>query len=481
MKAPIYNEIKKYISKQKTLFTTPGHNGKVILNSKNFCKLDASSNFESDKLDIPKSYILDSEYYLMKMYNTAYSYYITNGTSCGILSMIGSVLNPGDKIIVDRDCHKAVIDAIMINRLTPVFIKREYHSELDFFGGVDLYSLESTIAFNTDAKAIYITSPNYYGVMSDIHAISELAYKNNMLLLVDESHGAHLPFSENFPLSALNCGADIVLHNTGETLGSMSGGAILHINNETIDQSRVRQTVYTYQTPETSNAYLCALENSIYYAQANAKKLCALKKEIDRCKSIVNDGTDIIWFGADEQNTHWIKDNDPTRIVLNFSKIGMSGLEAADILRNKYDIEPEAALGYNVILVASLFNSTHHIRKLTSAVMAIYNQFLKKHIDPISYEPFTPALNTEIILACIPSNTLSTPSDKINAEAVLGRICRTCVYEHPTYIPLIVPGERISENHLASIDSAIYKGGNVGGLTSGGDFDTVDLTYSLRS
>ncbi len=480
MKAPIYNEIKKNISKQRTLFTTPGHNGKVILNSKNFCKLDASTNFESDKLDIPRSYILDSEYSLMKMYNTCYSYYITNGTSSAILAMIGSVLNPGDKIIVDRDCHKSVIDAIMLGRLTPVFIKRDYNSSLDFFGGTDLYALESTLSLNSDAKAIYITSPNYYGVMSDIAAISEMAYKNNMLLLVDESHGAHLPFSSEFPPSALNCGADIVVHNTGETLGSMSGGALLHINNNTIDLNRVRQVVYTYQSPETSNAYLCALENSIYYAQAKAKKFSMIKKEIDRCSSIINDGTDIIWFDAKYLDKYWIKNIDTTRIVLNFSKMGMSGAEASAILRQKFDIEPEAALGYNVILVASLFNSTHHIRKLSTALMYIYNQFLKRNIEPMEHAPFNPDKNIDIMLSCIPANTLSTPGDKIDADAVLGRICKTCVYEHPTYIPLIIPGERISESHLDSINSTIEKGGFIGGLTINGEFDTVDLSYSLR-
>lgn len=475
MKPPIYTGVKKYISKQRVLFTTPGHNGKVILNSKNFCRLDAASSFETDTLDTPKGYILDSEYQLMKMYKTSHSYYITNGTSCGIMAMIGSVLRPGDKIIVDRCCHKSVIDAIMLNRLIPVFVQRHYNTELGIFCGIDTYALETTLAANSDAKAIFITTPTYYGVVSDIEEIAELAYKYNMLLLTDESHGAHLPFADDLPPSSIKCGADMVLHNAGETLGSMSGGVILHVNNDTIDLNRVRSTVYTYQSPDTSNAYLCALENSIYYAQSKSKRYTKLKHEIERCSTLINDGTDIVWLTEDNLGNYADDTVDPTRIVLNFAKIGITAQEAAEFMRSK-SIEPEAAIGYNVVLVASLFNSSHDIRKLMTTIMAIYKQFLKKHIEPLTPEPAIPDINTDVTLACAPSGTMSAASDIVPPNAVTGRISKSCVYACPMYVPLIIPGERINEMHLADIERFTANGGYIGGLTSGGDFEVADIS-----
>lgn len=479
-KPPIYSGVKGFISKQRILFTTPGHNGKVILSSKNFCKLDAASTFESDNPDNPKGYILESEKQLTKMYATCNSYYITNGTSCGIMSMIGSVLNPGEKIIVDRLCHKAVIDAIIINGLTPVFVDREYNEERGFYGGINPYTLERVMGTNSDAKAILITSPTYHGIITDMEIVSEKADRYGMLFLADESHGAHLPFCESFPHSALECGADMVLHNAGDTLGSMSGGAILHVNNSTIDPDRVRQTIYTYQSPEASNAFLCALENSIYYVNGATKKYTALLKEIEHCRGIVNDGTDIIWYDDDNRGEYCIFDNDPTRIILNFGKIGLTGREAAELLRQKHGIEPEAAEKDSVILVASVFNSPYDIRKLMNAIMKIYKQFLKKRIEPKAIGPYIPSLTENISLTCPPANVRYGVSDWISPDDVRGSICKTTIYAHPTFVPLIIPGERITERHLESLDAIIDEGGSICGVTNDRKFEVVDMAYEFN-
>lgn len=477
IKPPIYSGVKEFISKQRILFTTPGHNGKVILNSKNFCKLDAASTFETDNMDNPRTYILDSEIQLAKMYNTYYSYYITNGTSCGLMAMIGSVLNPGDKIIVDRICHKAVIDAIMLNGLEVVFIDREFNDKLGFHGGIDTYTLERVLSTNSDAKAIVVTSCTHYGVVTNMYEISELADKYGMLILADESHGAHFPFCEAFPHSAIECGADMVLHNAGETLGSMSGGAILHVCSNEIDLDRVRQTIYTYQSPETSNAFLCALENSIYYVGGCAKKYDTLLNEIDRCRALVNDGTDIVWYNHDEKNEYCVFDNDKTRIVINFGKTGMTGGEAASILRHKYGIEPEFAEKDNVVFVASVFNSSHDIRKLASAVMKIYKNFLKKGIEHIASAPYEPNITGNISLTCAPGKVRSCQSNWTSPADVRGCICKQIIYAQETYIPLIIPGERITEMHLQSLDDIIDDGGTLCGLTQDQKFEVVDMAY----
>lgn len=478
MKPPIYTGVKKFISKQRIMFTTPGHNGKVILNSRNFCKLDAASNFETDNLDTPSGYILESEQKLRELYGTYYSYYITNGTSCGIMAMIGSVLSPGDKIIVDRACHKSVIDAITLCRLIPVFVTREFDEELGFFGGIDLRILEGVMYAHRDAKAVFISSPTYYGVISDVEGIAQLTYKYNMLLLADESHGAHLPFAQSIAKSALYCGADMVLHNAGETIGSMSGGALLHVNNETIDTNRVRRTVYTYQTPDTSNAYLCALENSIYYASSMQKRYTWLINEIDRCKAVINGGTDIIWFETDATNDFDIFCNDKTRIVINFARIGLTGKQASDIMRLKFGIEPEMADTNNVVLVASLFNSSRDIRKLMTSLIYIYKQFLKKKIEPTEKTPVYQFSNNDIFLVSEPGNTMRCPSEWIDASDVEGRICKSTIYTYPTYFPLIIPGERITQKHLESMDLAVENGERICGLSHDGKFEVVNTTYS---
>ena len=477
IKPPIYSGVKEYISKQRIMFNTPGHNGKVILNSKNFCKLDAASTFETDKPDNPTGYILESERQLSKIYGTVHSFYITNGTSCGLMSMIGSLLNPGDKIIVDRLCHKAVIDAVMLGGLVPIFVDREYNEKYGFHGGINPYTLERALSINSDAKAIMITSSTHYGVVTDLQAISALADKYNMLFLADESHGAHFPFSEGFPKSALECGADMVLHNAGATLGSISGGAILHINNKNIDLNRVRQTIYTYQSPETSNAFLCAIENAIYYVNNASKKYSALIKEIERCRDIVNDGTDIEWYRSDAKGEYCIYENDISRIVLNFAKIGISGTEAAALLREKHGIEPELAEKDNIVLVASIFNSPHDIRKLVSAIMSIYKGFLKKHINPYTPIPYINNMTENVTLACVPMKVKYCESAQTEPADVRHCICRQMIYTQSTYLPLIIPGERITERHLESLDAVIDDGGTICGVTADNRFEVVDMAY----
>lgn len=481
IKPPIYTGVKTFISKQRILFNTPGHNGKVILNSKNFCKLDAASTFETDKPDNPTGYILDSERQLAKLYRSVHSYYITNGTSCGLMSMIGTVLNHGDKIIIDRLCHKSVIDAVVNGGLVPVFIDREYNEKWGFHGGINPYTLEELVSINSNAKAIIITAVTHYGIVSDMLSIAQIARKHNMYLLADESQGAHFPFSESFPQSSLDCGADMVLHNAGETLGSMSGGALLHVNNPAINLDRARQTIYTYQSPEASNAFLCALENSIYYVNGASKKYIPLIKEIERCRDMVNDGTDIQWYFKDDKGEYCIYDNDVSKIVLNFAKIGIRGTEAAAILREKYGIEPELAEKDNVVLVASIFNSPHDIRKLTGAVMSMYKSFLKKHIEPYNPAPYTNNLTENVTTVNIPLKVRYCDSNMVPPSQVHDNICKQMIYSQSTYIPLIIPGERITERHMQSLDAIIEDGGTICGVTSDNLFEVVEKAheYSL--
>lgn len=473
----IYSGIKGFIAKQKILFTTPGHNGKVIISSKNFCKLDVASNFETDSPDNPTSYILDSEKQLSDIYRTYASFYITNGSSCGLMAMMGSVLKPGDKIIVDRLCHKSVIDTIILNNLVPVFVNRAYNESLGFYGGFDPYILEKTVDENIDAKAILICSSTHYGIATNMTEIADIAHKYNIFVLADESHGAHFCFSDHFPKSALSCGADMVLHDAGETLGAMSGGAILHLNTNNIDPYKVRKTIYTFQNPETSNAYLCALENSIYYVNVNGKKYDTLIKEIDKSRALVNDSTDIIWYDSEEKGEYFTLSNDKTRIVLNFGKTGISGYEAANILREKHGIEPHFAENDNVILAASIFNSTHDLRKLTNAILSIYRSFLRKHKEPITPEAYMPTIPEATGFFCNPASTVRAGALTVSPAEARGKICKSTVYYHPTYIPVIMPGEYISDIHMQCLDMITDDGNKICGLTEDMNFEIVDPAY----
>lgn len=476
MRPPIYNGLMKYLSRQRIQFTSPGHKGKVRMRIESLCKLDVSGLAETDEILNPKGFILKSEQEISEIFGSLKSFYLTGGATAGIYAMLASICKAGDKVIVDPECDKSVINAITMLALIPIFIKRSYNKKYGISGGINSEELDYLTERHHDAKAVIITTPTYYGVCANIRKAAEIAHMRNMFLLVDEAMGAHFTFSPESPDSAIICGADIVVHSCSKTLGGFSGSGILHLCTEGISPDTIREQLAIYQGGSGSMAMLCATENAIGYARDNAKKYAPLFKEIERGKQLMNQNTDISWFSNEYNNGSDIDETDKTRIVLNFSKVDISATDAATILINRYNIEPETADYDNLVFSVSIYNTPTEVRKLVNSVMSIAKLSTPKItlIDENDI-PTPPRKKVKVL----PYKAFNCEADKISYLNSEGRLCSRLICKYPHGTPLIIPGERITQDHIDRISTIITRGGNISGLDENNMIDVLSLGDSF--
>lgn len=475
MKPHIYNGLMKYSAKRRIQFTSPGHKGKVRMKTDTLCRLDVTSLAETDEMLNPRSFILQSEKHIAGTFGAKRSYYLTGGTSSGIYASLATLCKAGDKVIVDPECDKSVINAITVLALIPVFIKRMYNSKYAISGGINTEELEYLTERHRDAKAIIITSPTYYGVCANIRKAAEIAHGKNMYLIVDEALGMHFTFWDKFPEPALFCGADIVVHNCSKTLGGFSGSGLLHLRTEDIPDSVIREQLAVYQGGSGSTALLCATENAIIYARKNRKKYQTLLKEIERGKHLINRNTDVFWFDVEFNNGSEINVVDKTKIVLNFSKVDICASDAAKILINKYGIEPDSADRDNLIFSVSLYNTPAEVRKLINSCMSIAKLSTARFTIEENDTPSPPRKKVQVM----PYKAFYCEGEKVDIEDSAGRLCRSVVYKIPNGSPIIIPGEKITDDHIEKIKTTLKYGGVISGIDEENHIEVLSLGDSF--
>ncbi len=484
MKPPIYTLLLKYISNQKIKFCSPGHKGKIRMKTDNLCRIDVENiNSNFGKRPDPLQAVLKSQEEIAGVFGSSKSLYLTGGAAAGIYASLASVCNPGDKIIVDPECDKSVINAITVLALQPVFIKRSYCQKYSLNGGISTMEAEYAIESHNDAKLVILTSPTYYGVCANIKKISSIAHEKNMLVMVDESYGVHMNFAPDSPPTALDCGADIAVHALSKTLGGFVGTGVLHLAHS-IGQNTVatiEANLDIYQGGSLSYSTLCIAENILFYAFANSKKYHSLYKEIERGKHLIDRKTDILWFTAEFDNGCDINLTDKTKIVLNFSHYNIEATEAAEILYTKYGIEADYADGDNIVFSVSLYNTPSEIRKLANSCVNI-SRFLPPAESIQDDEP--QELISELFdegpkAVMSPYKAFYCSGEWVEPELAVGKICRKPICKMPHGTPIIIPGEKISNEQIEAVKELQKHGVNIHGLNSLGQIEVLSLSDSF--
>jgi len=480
MRPPIYNLLMKYVSKQRIRFTTPGHKGKIRMKTDNLLSIDVEKIPYTDSNSSLENAIKTSETEISGIFSSSKSYYLSGGTTSGVYAVLSSVCAPGDKVIVDPECDKAVINAITVLALQAVFIKRSYCERYGINGGISTEKIEKAIKKCPDAKIIILTSPTYYGVCLNIKKACSLAHESGMLLMVDESHGAHFSFSEASPETALECGTDIVVHSLSKTLGGFKGSGLLHIA-QSIDSrtvSTIEANLEIYEGERASSAFLCASENILFYAFKNSYKYNIIFKELDRGRKIINSKTDILWFGIENGLGCDINLTDETKIVLNFSKVNMSAFEASVVLMDKYGIECDYADKENMVFSVSLYNTASEIRKLVNSILTI-SKLLKPKKEEYQAESVVDLFDEGPRAVMSSYKAFHSGGEWAKPDDAIGKICRKVICKMPQGTPIIIPGEKISSEQIDMINELKSMGVTIHGLGDDGRIEVLSLTDSF--
>ena len=380
--------------------------------------------------------------------------------------MIFSSFNEGDKVIVERNCHRSIFNAIVMRKLKPIYIKNKIHSKYDAPLPLDKEHFLSLINENKDAKGIIVTYPNYYGICLDLPYVIKIAKQYEMKVLVDSAHGAHFAASKQLPECPVKMGADMVVMSAHKTLPSLTQTAFLHIGVGN-DISKVDFYVSAFLSTSPSYMLLCSMDYARFYieeygmddynklikiCQINRKKINALEKFYILGQE---DLIDTSGNYAEDANKYTI---DLTRYIINVHK-GYSGHKLLEYLREN-NIQAEMSDSRNVILIFSPFNKEQDFNKLYIALQECDMSSLKQeYVNLIDYDMPTSIMH--------PYEVMDKEKIMVELENSEGRISAIAIVPYPPGIPIVMPGEKLGEKSIAVIQYYIQANVTVLGINEG--------------
>lgn len=418
--------------KEKVSFHMPGHkSGKGFSSGflQNPWKYDATELTDTDCLRNPKQTIKKAQEHAAKLYGARDSFFLVNGASCGILSMFCAFFQEGDTVAVDRNCHESAVNAMIMSGVNPVYFMPSVIEEHSIFGRVEPSVIEKIFSENKNIKGVFLTSPTYYGASSDIEKIAKIVHKNNAYLLVDESHGAHFPFSEKMPQSAVESGADAAVVSMHKSMMCPNQTAILNIGNCNVSREKIQKAVNMFQTTSPSYVFMYAMDEALLNAE-----MCGEEKT-QRLLSMI------------PKSTHLFSLDDPFKVIADFTDKGYSGGEIAKILEEKFGIFCELSDEYNVLLMTSWANDETDFDILKSALCYIESLPQNEAIE----KKKTKSFKTETSLS--PRNAYFSDGEYINIKKSAGRIALETAVVFPPCVPVILPGEKITQEQIDALEN----------------------------
>lgn len=445
---PIVNGISEYLEEKIVPFSMPGHkNGRGFRDiSEVLLKGDLTEVDGLDNLQEPEGIIKEAEEKLTKLYKSEKSYFLVNGSTCGNLIMIFSSFKEGDKILVERNCHKSIMNGIILRKLKPIFINNIFHSKLKAPVGIDLNHLKYQLNLNKDIKGIILTYPNYYGVGINIEETLKIAKSFNLKVLIDSAHGAHFGFHKNLPSSIQSLKTDMVVMSAHKTLPSLTQTAWLHVNNRNlIEEVEFYKNIFMSTSP--SYMFMMTLDYSRNFLEERAEKayddlfslIEEFKREVMEISYFKILDEKVLREGLDKNLL--IKDVkvDKSRIVLNLEK-KLSGNKLLNYLR-KRGIQCEMSDNKNVVLIPSPFNTGEDFKKLIKALKECPLNIIEEE-DVDFYLVDLP----EKILE--PFEVLNLDYERVSIEESLNRVVAENVVPYPPGVPMLVMGEKIRKEHI---------------------------------
>ena len=457
-KAPVLEAMTQHLQNRVVPFDVPGHKGGrgnselTDFLGKSCLKADVNSMKPLDNLCHPVSVIKEAQDLAAEAFGAKTAFFIVNGTTGSVQTMIMTACKSGDKIIMPRNVHRSAINALVVNGAIPVYVHPGTNKELGIPLGMSVENVKKAIAENPDAKAVLINNPTYYGVCSDLREIVRIAHENNMLALVDEAHGTHFYFGENMPVSGMAAGADMAAVSMHKTGGSLTQSSIL-LCGSNINSDYVRQVINLTQTTSGSYLLISSLDIARKNLALNGKSI--FKKTVqfaEYARNEINKLGGYYAFGNELCDNNAFFDFDKTKLSVHTRDIGLAGIEVYDILRDDYGIQIEFGDIGNILAIISAGDRALEIERLISSLSEIKRLYSKDKTGMFDHE----YINPEVITApqkAFYSNKRSVP---INQSS--GMVCGEFVMCYPPGIPILAPGEKITDEIINYINYAKEKG-----------------------
>lgn len=457
-RAPVYEALEAFEKKRVVPFDVPGHkrgrgNPELVqLLGEKCVSLDVNSMKPLDNLCHPVSVIREAEELAADAFGAEHAFLMVGGTTSAVQSMILSTCKPGQEIILPRNVHKSAINALVLCGAVPVYVEPETESSIGIALGATPEEVEKVMNEHPDAVALLVNNPTYYGICSDIKTLTELAHKHGMKMLVDEAHGTHLYFGENLPMNAMQAGADmsaISMHKSG---GSLTQSSILLTSNG-MNSDYVRQIINLTQTTSASYLLISSLDISRRNLALRGRESFARVVEMaEYARREINAIGGYYAYGKELVNNGSIFDYDVTKLSVYTQGIGLTGIEVYDLLRDEYDIQIEFGDIGNILAYISIGDRIRDIERLVNALADIKRLYEKEQTPMITGDYIQPHV------AISPQEAFYSEKKLLPLDETVGKICGEFIMCYPPGIPILAPGEVVTEEIIDYIKYAKEKG-----------------------
>ncbi len=456
--APIYEALERLKRRRVVPFDVPGHKrGRGNQELVNFLGekcvgIDVNSMKPLDNLCHPVSVIRDAEELAAEAFGAVHAFFMVGGTTSAVQSMVLSVCRPGDKIILPRNVHKSVINALVICGAVPVYVNPEMDSRIGISLGMKVSEVERAILDNPGAVAVLVNNPTYYGICSDLKSIVELAHRHEMMVLADEAHGTHFYFGDNLPMSAMKAGADFAAVSMHKSGGSLTQSSLL-LTGKHVNWEYVHQIINLTQTTSASYLLMASLDisrrNLVLRGKESFGKVAQMA---EYAREEINNIGGYYAYGKELINGTSVYDFDVTKLSVYTRNIGLAGIEVYDLLRDEYDIQIELGDITNILAYISIGDRILEIERLVGALTDIKHRHSRNPACMLNTEYINPIV--------LESPQTAFYADKIDLpiELTVGKTCGEFVMCYPPGIPILAPGEMITKEIIEYILYAKEKG-----------------------
>ncbi len=457
-RAPILEALEEFKSRRIVPFDVPGHkrgrgNAELAGFLGGAClSVDVNSMKMLDNLCHPVSVIREAEALAAEAFGAAHAFFMVGGTTSSVQAMILTAAKRGETIILPRNVHRSVINAMILSGAVPVYVNPQTDERLGISLGMRLEDVERAILLHPDAKAVFVNNPTYYGICSNLRAIADLAHAHGMMLLADEAHGTHFYFHDDLPEAAMHAGADMASISMHKSGGSLTQSSMLLIG-PNVHEGYVHQIINLTQTTSASYLLLVSLDISRRNLAIRGREMVGnVIRLVAYARDEINAIGDYYAYGRELIDGDAVCDFDVTKLSIYTRSIGLAGIEVYDVLRDEYDIQTEFGDIANLLAYVSVGDRPKDIERLVAALSEIRRNYRKDSSKMLRTEYIDP----EVVAA--PQEAFYAEKESLPIEETAGRVCSEFVMCYPPGIPILAPGERITDEILAYVRYAKKKG-----------------------
>lgn len=449
---PLVQALQDFHNRKPVSFHVPGHKSGALSDlpvaMRQALAFDVTELTGLDDLHEPAEAIKQAEDKLSCLYGSDRSFFLVNGSTVGNLAMLYATVQPGDSVIVQRNTHKSIFNALELTGANPVFLSPDWHKQTQTAGTVSLRSVKEALTLYPNVKAAIFTTPTYYGVVNkDLGAIIEVCHSNNIPVLVDEAHGAHFIVNEAFPKNALELGADLVVQSAHKTLPAMTMASFLHIRSQFVKSERVAHFLQMLQSSSPSYLLMASLDDARYYAETYGEQDYE-SFQIYR-RNLIRGLCEIEYIEV-------VETDDELKLLIRAT--GHTGFVLQEALEQQ-DVYVELADLYQVLLVLPLVKAKHveQCAAVIDKFRQAMNCVVEKEATAVQINDILPISSpSSVVYTATQLHTMDT--EWLNIQWTTGRVAAEAVIPYPPGIPLLCAGERVCQQHIVQMHDLLLNG-----------------------